>query len=75
MPHLIVPLAELLVVGRLRDPDEPKQGWNMVGVFTDWGVAVAACVDASEFVVRVPVNAQLRDDVDIDAFFPHEIEA
>ena len=64
--------GEIYVVGRQRDPDEPRLGWDFAGVFTQWDLAVAACSDALDFVARVPIDP--AGPFDANGFYPHAEE-
>jgi hypothetical protein len=74
VPHIVTPMTEVLVVGRLRDPDRAEAGWDVLGVFFHWPSAVDACIDAAEFIIRFPINKAVREDVSLDAHFPHKAE-
>ena len=67
--------VELYLVGRLRDPDEMREGWDFVGLFTQWDNAEAACQDAAYFIARAPVDiSNEEDEPEMDAVFPHAEE-
>ena len=74
IPHLIIPLPDVIVLGRLRDGEDLDAGWEFAGVFVDWSEAEDACIDENDFLMIVPAGKRLEPDGTRDAVFPHRDE-